>query len=87
MHILISESHQEILSTWLTAFSQAGIIAAAKAGETRATDTRKDEQDRCITIKSTAISMFFNMDEKDMAFIKQPISKKKDGANETGLYH
>merc|ERR1711884_790720 len=45
----------------------------------------KDEQDRCITIKSTAISMFFNMDEKDMAFIKQPISKKKDGANETGF--
>merc|ERR1711884_163118 len=45
----------------------------------------KDEQDRCISIKSTAISMFFNMDEKDMAFIKQPISKKKDGANETGF--
>merc|ERR1712018_662487 len=65
--------------------AKAGIIAAAKAGETRATDTRKDEQDRCITIKSTAISMFFNMDEKDMAFIKQPISKKKDGANETGF--
>merc|ERR1711933_224041 len=41
--------------------SKAGIIAAAKAGETRATDTRKDEQDRCITIKSTAISMLFNM--------------------------
>merc|ERR1712130_736943 len=55
--------------------SKAGIIAAAKAGETRATDTRKDEQDRCITIKSTAISMFFNMDAKDMAFIKQPISR------------
>merc|ERR1711922_79192 len=65
--------------------AKAGIIAAAKAGETRATDTRKDEQDRCITIKSTAISMFFNMDEKDMAFIKQPISEKKDGANETGF--
>merc|ERR1712002_1054641 len=65
--------------------AKAGIIAAAKAGETRATDTRKDEQDRCITIKSTAISMFFNMDEKDMAFIKQPISKKKDGANEAGF--
>merc|ERR1712038_853934 len=65
--------------------AKAGIIAAAKAGETRATDTRKDEQDRCITIKSTAISMFFNMDEKDMAFIKQPISKKPDGANETGF--
>merc|ERR1712147_147082 len=65
--------------------AKAGIIAAAKAGETRATDTRKDEQDRCITIKSTAISMFFNMDEKDMAFIKQDRSKKKDGANETGF--
>ena len=33
--------------------AKAGIIAANKAGETRATDTRKDEQERCITIKST----------------------------------
>ena len=33
--------------------AKAGIIAASKAGETRATDTRKDEQERCITIKST----------------------------------
>lgn len=33
--------------------SKAGIIAAAKAGEARFTDTRKDEQERCITIKST----------------------------------
>merc|ERR1712088_756772 len=65
--------------------SKAGIIAASKAGETRATDTRKDEQDRCITIKSTAISMFFKMDEKDLAFIKQPISKKKDGTDELGF--
>merc|ERR1712141_721464 len=65
--------------------SKAGIIAASKAGETRATDTRKDEQDRCITIKSTAISMFFKMDQKDLAFIKQPISKKKDGTNEDGF--
>merc|ERR1739846_53534 len=45
----------------------------------------KDEQDRCITIKSTAISMFFKMDEKDLAFIKQPISKTKEGENETGF--
>merc|ERR1712226_232163 len=35
--------------------------------------------------KSTAISMFFNLDQKDMAFIKQPISKKKDGSNEEGF--
>lgn len=56
--------------------SKAGIIAAAKAGEMRATDTRKDEQERCITIKSTAISMYFEMEEKDMAFVKQ--EKEKD---------
>ena len=39
--------------------SKAGIIAAKNAGEARFTDTRQDEQDRCITIKSTGISMFF----------------------------
>ena len=33
--------------------TKAGIIAQAKAGEMRYTDTRKDEQERCITIKST----------------------------------
>lgn len=33
--------------------SKAGIIASSRAGETRFTDTRKDEQERCITIKST----------------------------------
>ncbi len=32
------------------------------AGEARFTDTRQDEQDRCITIKSTGISMFFEYD-------------------------
>jgi len=52
--------------------AKAGIIASAKAGETRATDTRKDEQERCITIKSTAISMYFEMPEADIAFVKQP---------------
>merc|ERR1712066_1205829 len=56
--------------------SKAGIIASAKAGETRATDTRKDEQERCITIKSTAISMYFEMDDKDLSFVKQ--EKEKD---------
>merc|ERR1712121_142819 len=47
-----------------------------KAGETRATDTSKDEQERCITIKSTAISMYFEMEDKDLAFVKQ--EKEKD---------
>merc|ERR1712180_229534 len=57
----------------------------AKAGETRATDTRKDEQDRCITIKSTAISMYFEMLQKDLDFCKQEKSKNKDGNDESGF--
>merc|ERR1712117_550097 len=59
--------------------AKAGIIAAAKAGECRATDTRKDEQERCITIKSTAISMYFEMLQKDLDFCKQEREKDKDG--------
>lgn len=55
--------------------AKAGIIASAKAGETRLTDTRKDEQERCITIKSTGISLFFEVQEEDLSFIKTP----KDG--------
>jgi len=42
--------------------AKAGIIAAESAGDVRATDTRKDEQDRGITIKSTGISMYFETD-------------------------
>jgi len=65
--------------------AKAGIIAASKAGETRATDTRKDEQERCITIKSTAISMYFEMDPKDLAFCKQEKAQKPDGTDECGF--
>jgi elongation factor 2 len=39
--------------------AKAGIIASESAGDMRATDTRKDEQERGITIKSTGISMYF----------------------------
>ena len=41
----------------------AGIIAVAKAGDARITDTRADEQQRGITIKSTAISMYYHVSE------------------------
>merc|ERR1712106_1028864 len=51
--------------------SKAGIIAGSKAGETRFTDTRKDEQERCITIKSTAITLYYELAEVDMQWIKQ----------------
>ncbi|KAJ2493924.1 translation elongation factor 2 [Coemansia sp. RSA 2050] len=55
--------------------AKAGIISSAKAGETRFTDTRQDEQDRCITIKSTAISMYFELDADQM----EDIPEKKHG--------
>lgn len=54
---------------------KAGIISAAKAGEARFMDTRKDEQERGITIKSTAISLFAEIAEEDVKDIKQ----KTDG--------
>jgi len=41
----------------------AGIIAKEDAGNVRMTDTRQDEKDRGITIKSTGISLYFNMPE------------------------
>jgi len=41
---------------------KAGIIASMKAGEARFTDTRQDEQDRCITIKSTGVSLYYEVD-------------------------
>jgi elongation factor 2 len=43
---------------------KAGIISSKAAGGARYTDTRKDEAERGITIKSTGISMFFEYDMK-----------------------
>ncbi|KEI42159.1 uncharacterized protein L969DRAFT_84033 [Mixia osmundae IAM 14324] len=55
--------------------SKAGIIAAARAGDSRFMDTRPDEQERGITIKSTAISMYFELPKEDLPDVKQ----KNDG--------
>ncbi|KAI3613532.1 hypothetical protein CBS9595_004365 [Malassezia furfur] len=52
--------------------SKAGIIAHAKAGDMRFMDTRDDEKERGITIKSTAISMYFPMAKEELSAIKQP---------------
>ncbi|KAJ5508279.1 hypothetical protein N7527_010422 [Penicillium freii] len=53
---------------------RAGIISAAKAGEARFMDTRPDEQDRCITIKSTAISLYAKFpDPEDLKEIPQTV--------------
>jgi len=42
--------------------SKAGIIAAKHAGDARFTDTRADEQERGVTIKSTGVSLYYQYD-------------------------
>lgn len=39
--------------------AKAGIISTANAGNARFTDTREDEQERGITIKSTGVSLYY----------------------------
>jgi elongation factor 2 len=57
--------------------AKAGIISTAKAGDARATDTRKDEQERGITIKSTAISLYGSLESEDD--LKDIVGQKVDG--------
>ncbi|CAI7564477.1 Translation elongation factor EF-2 subunit [Penicillium manginii] len=53
---------------------RAGIISSAKAGEGRYMDTRADEQERGITIKSTAISLYAKFpDPEDLKEIPQKV--------------
>jgi len=44
----------------------AGIIAKQAAGTARFMDTREDEQERTITIKATAVSLYFEMKNDDL---------------------
>jgi elongation factor 2 len=52
--------------------AKAGIIAGEKAGDVRHTDTRADEAERGITIKSTGISLYFESDVETMDGEKKP---------------
>ena len=45
--------------------AKAGIISEASAGDTRFTDTRQDEKDRGITIKSTGVSLYYETEGMD----------------------
>lgn len=49
---------------------RAGIIAGEKVGEARYTDTRQDEQDRAITIKSTGVSLYYSLEDEDLSDFK-----------------
>merc|ERR1712050_573860 len=44
---------------------KAGIISSKQAGDARFTDTRADEQERGVTIKSTGVSLYFELDDDD----------------------
>jgi len=59
--------------------SKAGIISTAKAGDARATDTRADEQERGITIKSTAISLYGTLNDPED--VKDIVGQKTDGTD------
>ncbi|GAU26321.1 hypothetical protein TSUD_56190 [Trifolium subterraneum] len=48
----------------------AGIIAQEVAGDVRMTDTRQDEAERGITIKSTGISLYYEMSDDDLKNFK-----------------
>ena len=50
--------------------AKAGIIAVKNAGNERYMDTREDEKERGITIKSTGVSLYYESDLIDSNFIK-----------------
>jgi len=58
--------------------AKAGIISAADAGDKRNTDTRQDEQERGITIKSTGVSLYFEASDAVKPLIQAP-SKADEG--------
>lgn len=57
--------------------ASAGIIAKAKAGDARFMDTREDEQNRTITIKSTSVSLYFEMLNTKLVGRSKKISEKQ----------
>eukprot|EP00555_Chaetoceros_dichaeta_P002666 CAMPEP_0198250002 /NCGR_PEP_ID=MMETSP1447-20131203/1337_1 /TAXON_ID=420782 /ORGANISM="Chaetoceros dichaeta, Strain CCMP1751" /LENGTH=863 /DNA_ID=CAMNT_0043934761 /DNA_START=100 /DNA_END=2691 /DNA_ORIENTATION=- len=62
---------------------KAGIISSKAAGGARYTDTRADEAERGITIKSTGISMFFEYDIK--AGEVAGLSKEEEATNKVAM--
>ena len=53
----------------------AGIISIESAGDARLTDTRADEQERGVTIKSTGISLYYQTTDEDL----EGLTQKRDG--------
>ena len=53
---------------------KAGIISTKVAGDARYTDTREDEKERGITIKSTGVSMYYKY---DISYSGDPANEKE----------
>merc|ERR1719379_1697755 len=53
----------------------AGIISIESAGDARLTDTRANEQERGVTIKSTGISLYYQTTDDDL----EGLTQKRDG--------
>lgn len=53
----------------------AGIISVDAAGDMRLTDTREDEQQRGVTIKSTGISLYYEMSKESL----KKLTGERDG--------
>mmetsp|Transcript_25555 Transcript_25555/g.37752 ORF Transcript_25555/g.37752 Transcript_25555/m.37752 type:complete len:871 (-) Transcript_25555:193-2805(-) len=64
---------------------KAGIISARHAGTARYTDTRADEQERGITIKSTGISMFFEYNMEAGEVVKGEEVLTEDGVSDVEI--
>jgi len=62
---------------------KAGIISSKAAGGARYTDTRPDEAERGITIKSTGISMYFEYDVK--AGAAAGLTAEEEAANQVAM--
>jgi elongation factor 2 len=85
MSVIAHVDHgKSTLSDSLIAF--AGIIAKAKAGDTRFMQTREDEQLRTITIKCSSVSLFFQMHKEDCFTLdmKAEAEKKEKEAKDKG---
>jgi elongation factor 2 len=50
-----------------------------QAGDVRLTDTRADEAERGITIKSTGISLYYNMTDESLKMFKEVVGSERDG--------
>ncbi|CAF4828542.1 unnamed protein product [Rotaria sp. Silwood1] len=71
MSVIAHIDHGKSTLTDLLVCKAGIIIPQEETTNMPLTDIRKDEQERCMTIKSTAFSLYYELPAKDFAFIKQ----------------